>query len=482
MTITKPAARVADAAPRGADAPATARASLGTGHILFVIVAAAAPLSALIGTVPLSFAFGNGAGVPAAFAIAGIILLCFSVGYTVSAQRTGGNGGFYATVADGLGRVPAVGGGYLALFAYNCATIGIAGALGYFSQLVFAAHGIHVSWVLCAAVGVALTAFFGYRDITVSARLLALLMVGEIGVLVVLDAAILWRHGVHALPAASFSPSTVSGHGIGVSLMFAFVSFIGFESAALYGGEARNPRRSIPRAMYGAVLLITGFYALTSWLAVGAVGSSHVREQALSQMGNLFFGLGDSYLGSAGGTVLQVMLCTSMFAALLALHSATNRYTKALAADRLVPVRLDALHRRYGSPHRASVVQTALNVVAVAAAAAAGLDPYADFASVALGLGTLGIVVLQALAALSVVTLRRKSTVRVGWRGTVASLLALVGLGGSVWLIVRNFDLITGSKSSFVGELPLLLPVVFLVGLAYAWRTGRGLPSDSFDR
>ncbi|MFJ6623544.1 APC family permease [Kitasatospora sp. NPDC091335] len=456
------------------DPPPAERAGLKTRHILFVIVAAAAPLSAMAGTVPLAFAFGNGAGVPAAFAAAGLILLCFSIGYTVSAHRTGGNGGFYASVADGLGRVTAVGVGYVALIAYNCATIGIVGALGYFTHLVLAGHGLDVSWALCAAVGVALTAILGYRDIGVSARLLALLMTGEIGVLLLLDIAVLGRHGVHALPAASFSGAEVTGPGLGVSLMFAFVSFIGFESAALYGNEARDPRRSVPRAMLGAVVLITGFYAFTSWLAVGAVGSGNVRDVATRQMGDLFFGLADDYLGSAGGTVLQVMLCISIFAALLALHSATNRYAQAIAADRLLPRGLGALHARHNSPHRAGVVQSVLNAATIAVAAAAGLDPYADFASVTLGLGTLGIVVLQAFAALSVLGLRRKGVAYGTWRGLVAPLLAVVGLAASVWLIVRNFDLATGSQSAFVGALPWVIPVVFVAGIAYAGSTGHG--------
>jgi amino acid transporter len=464
---------VTTTAPKPTTAPAAterppAGGRLSTGHILFLIVSAAAPLSAMVGTVPLAFAFGNGAGVPAAFTIAGLILLCFCASYAVSARRTGGTGGFYASVADGLGRTPAVGSGLLALLAYNCATIGLAGAQGYFVQLVLADHGVHVPWELCAAVGLALVAVLGYRDIALSARLLALLMAGEIGVLLVLDLAILGRNGLHALPASSFAPHRFAGHGLGVSLMFAFVSFIGFESAALYGKEARNPVRSVPRATYAAVVLIAGFYAVTSWVAVGAVGPGRVVKAATAQMGDLFFGLGSDYLGTVGATVLQIMLCTSLFAATLALHSAANRYAQTLAQDGLLPAALGAVHRRHNSPHRASVVQVAVTAVALAVAALAGLDPYADLTTSMLGLGTLGIIVLQALAALSVLGLRRKG-VRVGaWRGTIAPLLGFAGLAATAWLVVENFDLITGTKSTAVAELPWALPAVFLFGLGYA--------------
>ncbi|MGW2742957.1 APC family permease [Streptomyces sp. NPDC001450] len=443
---------------------------LGTGHILFLIVAAAAPLSAMVGTVPLAFAFGDGAGVPAAFLFAGVTLLCFSVGYAVSARRTGGSGGFYASVADGLGRPPAVAAGYVALLSYNCATIGLAGALGYFTHLVFAAHGMTVSWEWCAAVGLVLTAVLGYREIALSARVLALLMLGEIGVLAALDVAILARHGLHALPTASFSPHVAAGHGVGVSLMFAFVSFIGFESAALYGKEAKDPRRSVPRATYAAVVLIAGFYALTSWLAVGAVGSDKVREVAGRQMGDLFFVLGDDFLGKAGSTGLQVLLCTSLFAATLALHSAANRYAQVLAEDGLLPRGLAAEHPRHRSPHRASLAQSALTTLVVGGFAVAGLDPYADLTTSMLGLGTLGIVALQALAALSVLGLRLRGGGGHWWRELLAPLLGFAGLAASVWLVVGNFDMLTGSPSKVIAALPWLLPLVALGGLLYAAR------------
>ncbi|MFG2947645.1 APC family permease [Streptomyces adustus] len=452
----------------------TSRTHLSTWHIVFVIVAAAAPLSAMVGTVPLAFAVGNGPGVPAAFAFAGLTLLCFAVGYAVSARRTGGSGGFYTSIADGLGRPAAVAGGFVAVLSYNAATIGLVGAQGYFTRLVLAAHGYHVSWQVCALAGVALVAVLGHREITLSARLLALLMIGETGVLLALDIAVLVRHGAAALPAASFGHQA-TGPGLGVAMMFAFVSFIGFESAALYGGEARNPRRNVVRATYAAVVLISVFYTLTSWLAVGAVGARNVRATAGAQLGDLFFVLAGDYLGTAGRTVLEVLLCTSLFAATLALHSAANRYAHVLATDGLLPAALSARHPRYGSPHRASTLQSVLNLVAVAVFAAAGLDPYADMTTSMLGLGTLGIIVLQAAAALSVIGLLRRGGGAGVWQGLVAPLLAFAGLTATVWLVLGNYSLLTGTDSAVVGALPWTLPVLALLGAGYAWwlRTNR---------
>ncbi len=179
----------------------------------------------MIATVPLAFALGNGPGVPAMFVFAGLTLLCFSVGYAAMGRRIVNAGGFYTYLSSGLGKPVAVAGGLVAVVAYNAITIGVLGAFGYFAQSIAASHGLDLPWEVWAGAGVLLVGVLGYRQVDLSARVLALLMVGEIGVLVVLDVAVLISRGAAALPSASFSPATALGAGTGVAMMFAFVSF-----------------------------------------------------------------------------------------------------------------------------------------------------------------------------------------------------------------------------------------------------------------
>ncbi len=74
-----------------------ARNSVGISHIIFFVVAAAAPLTAVVGATPPAFAFGNGAGVPGAFVLAGLLYLIFSVGFTTMSRHVGGAGPFTPT-------------------------------------------------------------------------------------------------------------------------------------------------------------------------------------------------------------------------------------------------------------------------------------------------------------------------------------------------------------------------------------------------
>ncbi|MGW8328571.1 APC family permease [Streptomyces sp. NPDC055897] len=449
------------------EAGARFQRTLTTPKIVFIIIAAAAPLAAMVFTVPLAFSIGTGPGVPAMFLFAGLTLLCFSAGYAAIARRISHMGGFYTHIAHGLGRRAGAGAGLLAVLAYNAATVGVLGAFAYFTQSVAASHGLDLPWQVWAGLGLLLVATLGYREADLSARLLSICMVCEIAILVALDIAVLARHGAAALPSTSFAPHDVLAPGLGVAVMFGFASFLGFESAALYGEEAKAPHRSVPRATVIAVLVVASFYALTSWVAVGALGPGRVRAQAASHLGDLFFLLSDSYLGHPATVIMQVLLCTSLFASWLALHNAANRYMYALGRDGLLPAGLHATHTGHGSVHRASVIQSVFSAVVVTLFAAAGLDPYVNMSTSMLGLGTLGIILLQAVASVAVIGYFRHR--REGrWQTVIAPALGAVGLITAAILVMSNFDVLTGTTEPAVTALPWLLLIVAGLGVALA--------------
>jgi amino acid transporter len=446
----------------------TLRKSLNTRKIVVLVIAAAAPMAAMVGTVPLAFAVGNGPGVPGMFTVVGIVLLCFSVGYAAMSRRIVNAGGFYTYLSCGLGKPPAVGGGLVAVLSYNAVCVGLIGAFGYFLHLGLAQYGIGIPWQVFAALALVVTSLLGYRQIDVSARILRVLMSAEILVLLVLAGFVIMHRGAAAVPPASFSPHTVLSGTVGVTMMFAFSAFIGFESAALYGEEAHNPRRSVPLATYASVIVISVFYGFISLVAVGAIGPAHLRSVARQQLGNLFFKISNDFASSLLTTIMQVLLITSFFAAILALHNATNRYMYVLGRERILPGWLGQVHSRHASPHRASLVQTAVNVVVVGIFAIAGLNPYTSLATSMIGLGTLGIVALQAATSLSVIGFFRNRSDRHWWKTFAAPGLGAIGLITGVILLVRNFSVLTGTHNIVVSALPWLLPIAVAGGVGYA--------------
>ncbi|MBD5634192.1 MAG: amino acid permease, partial [Candidatus Eremiobacteraeota bacterium] len=345
---------------------------------------------------------------------------------------------------------------------------GLAAAFGYFASLVMHQFGLIVPWQLCSIVGLAVVSFLGYRSIDLSARALAILMVAEILLLFVFDVAVVIRNGLAALPADVWLPHNIFTLDIGAGIAFTVVCFVGFESAALYGEEASDPRKSVPRATYISLGLIATFYLLTVWCMIGAAGPAAIAKTARAQGGALMFGLMHDYAGDWFVAVCSVFLVTSLFAAWLALHNAASRYLFAVARDRLLPARLATFHPRYHSPHVASVFESVLAIVVVGGLAMLGMDPYVGIGASVIGAGTIGIIALQTLAAFAIgAYFGRRPGVRLT-RTIAASIGGGVGLAAALVLVILNYPRITGSDNALVDGVPLMLLVVALGGLAYA--------------
>ncbi len=454
--------------------PTATRRTLTTSRVVFLVIAAAAPMVAMVGNLPLSLARGNGAGTPAAYLVAAVVLVCFAAGYGAMSRRVVNTGAFSTYVARSLGRPAGVAASYVGVVAYAALAAGLSAAFGYFTGLVL---GGGVPWWVLSAGMLALVAVLGHRSAEVSARVLGALMLAEFLVLLVFDVATGVQRGTDALPAISFAPSVALSGVVGISLMLAFTSFVGFESAALYGEETRDPERSIPRATFVALGVIAVFYLLTSWFVVGAAGGADAPALARQQLGDLVFGLFDAAGGPVLSSAAAVLLCTSVLASGLALHNAASRYLFAAGRERVAPARVGALHPRHHSPHVASAAVAGASALALAAFAVTGADPYTGAAAVLVGVGTVGVVALQAAASLAVVVFFRGRADRTWWAGTVAPMIGFAGLTVALALVVTQFGTLTGSDSPWIGASPVLLVLAAVAGALVALRLRRTRPA-----
>lgn len=444
------------------------RKALSTSRIVFLVVAAAAPLAAMVGNMPLALGHGLGAATPAAFLFAGLTLLCFSIGYAAMSRRVVSTGAFYTYVAKGLGKPSGVAAAFTAMVAYVSYTVGLAAFLGYFINLVLSAVAIHVSWLAYAAGGIVIVAALGYRSIDLSSKVLGGLMAAEVAVLAVFDVAVLMAKGFHALPLQAFAPSAVLQPGLGVGLMVAFTSFIGFESAALYGEEAKEPTRSIPIATYVSVVLIGIFYLLTAWLTVGALGAALAGKAAADQGGALMINLIGGYAGPAMAGLVSVLVCTSLLASYLAIHNAAARYLFALSREKLLPPALGRFHPTRYAPANASLTVTVITAAAVAAFGLTGLDPYLSGVPALIGLGTLGIVFLQGFAAVAILAYLWRRRADGHGLALVAAALGAVGLAVATVVVGLNFNLLASTSLPITPWLPLVYVATVAVGVAFA--------------
>ena len=158
-------------------------------------------------------------------------------------------------------------------------------------------------------------------------------MVAEIAILLLLGIAVLVSGGgPEGVSISAFGLRAIFTSGLGVALVFVVASFIGFEATAIFGEEAKEPRRT---ATYLAVLIIEVFCAFATWTISLHYGPSKIMQEATDNTAALYLTAVEARLGSAAGIAMKVLLLTSLFACALSFHDTINRYLFAIGREGL---------------------------------------------------------------------------------------------------------------------------------------------------
>jgi amino acid transporter len=244
---------------------------------------------------------------------------------------------------------------------------------------------------------------------------------------------------------------------------------MGFESAAIYSEEAKDPKRSIGRATFIAIAVISLFYAFSAWATTIATGPSQVVAQSQEFGPDLLFVFLSEHAGSVAADITQVLFITSLLAALIAFHNAVARYVFSLGREGVLPRRLAYVSPHSHAPVAGSLVQSALALVMLFIFAVAGIGseygplyPVLTFFTWLTNTGAFGLVLLLVLISLAVIGYFRKHAEEYSvWTRIVAPALAAALLGTVFILIVVNFDVLIGTEGT--SPLSWILPAVALV-------------------
>lgn len=451
---------------------------LGTFAIAFLVVSAAAPLTAMAGGAPVAMLLGNGPGVPAAYVIVSVLLIVFAVGYTTMARHHTSTGGFYSFVARGLGQYAGGAAAWIALLGYNAMQIGLYGLFGSATASFLKENfNLDVSWWVIALIGMAVIAVLGYRQVDLSVKVLSILVAAEFLVVMIVDGAVIAKGGqggTTGLSFDSFSWASLTSGSLAIALLFNSASYIGFEATTIYSEEARDPKRTVPRATYLAVLVIGGFYTITTWLMVNAQGASGLVDHLANLKPDptaFLFEISETYVGGAVTRTMSLLFATSVFAALLAFHNAVARYLYALGREGLVPEALGRTHPRHFSPHAGSIAQTILALVVITVFVVTKQDPVLALFTWLTQLGTLAILFLMALASLAVLVffIRNRGLESSIVRTKIAPTVGLISLAAVAVYATSQFgNLISNPDSALAWALPALILVATVVGIGSA--------------
>jgi amino acid transporter len=153
-----------------------------------------------------------------------------------------------------------------------------------------------------------------------------------------------------------------------LGVVFAFLSFAGFEAAATLGEEARNPRKDIPRAILGTAIFGGVYFIVVTAVEVMGFGADAKGLKAFEASGSLLGDLGASYIAPWIGTVITLGASVSAVACALACVVGSSRLVFALSRDGLGPAPFKTVSVKHGVPSRAVAAVACMIYVFIAVA------------------------------------------------------------------------------------------------------------------
>lgn len=350
------------------ESPGLARGAIGLREVLFQSVTHMAPAAAVAFSIPAGASFAAGA-LPLATVLALIACLFVALSIGELARHLPSAGSFYTYASKGIH--PWV--GFLVAWAYAFAEAFIAA----FLFLIFAitvsgtlntefgwSTGTWWIWVLASSL---LVFILGYLGIQISTKAGTIMGVFEI---IVFGALAVWliieAGSSNTLSVFTTQHATAQGYtgfsGVIAACVYSILAFTGFESAAPLAEEARDPRRTIRKAVIYSALAIGAFYVFTTYAATVYRGPGNMAD--FIKLGN-----GDpwTYLAKAvwgvGWLLVFIAIINSAVANANAGANATTRTWFAMGRIRLLPAFMATIHPRFKSPHIAVMVQFVVALV-----------------------------------------------------------------------------------------------------------------------
>ncbi|BAH47146.1 APC family permease [Rhodococcus opacus] len=462
------------------------RSSLGVGSIVFMVVAAAAPLGVVAATFPVIISVEQSIGAPLFLLMVTALLTVFAVGYTAMSRYVPNAGAFYSYIQAGLGRIIGTGCATLAYVSYLMLLVGSTTYLGVNASnagRIFL-H-IDLPWWTWCLIAFALAGYLGYRNVDLSARVLGLVLVLEAAIVIVVDTAIILQGGEEGLSAEPFSPSMLTQGAPGLGFMFAFLCFLGFEATAVFRNEAKDPVRTIPRATYIAVIGIGLFYTVTMWCVIMGIGPSRAVAVTGDDPTVAVLNLASEYVGPIARDVMLVLLVSSQFACTLAFHNVLTRYQYTMGTKGVIPRSLGRISPKHHAPSRSSAVISLITVVSMMMIVALGLDPISEAFTWLSGAATLGIIIMMTTTGIAVIRFFRHHPTSDGtWTTLIAPAVSSIGMVVVLVIAIQNFGLLVGENTAAEVALGVILAVAFAAGVIIAVTMRRYRPAhyESLER
>lgn len=334
---------------------------LGLMEAVSLSLAVMAPTMAMAFNVTLA-AQAAGPAAPLAFAVGTVVLGTVGLSFAAFARRMAHAGSAYAFLHASVGPRAGFMAGWLLLLTYLCFATATAALAGTFVSAALANYGVAIPglWLVCGVVTILLAMVCAYRDMAVAARVMLVLEAVSAAAILILCGVILTGvAGAGGLSLAPFTPSADFGGwgGVGFAIVYAVLSFAGFEGATTLSEEMRRPHRDVPRAMLGTVILAGLFFVFVSYVQVLGFGVDNVKDLAAADAP--LNTLATRFASRDFATAIDLAAAVSAFSCALGALSAGARMMFALGRGSAIGM-VDTVHPAHGTPARAVVVSGAI--------------------------------------------------------------------------------------------------------------------------
>lgn len=365
------------------------RRNLGLIEAVALSLSIIAPTMAMAFNVSLAVG-AAGRAAPLAFLAGTVALAVVGLSFVAFARKFAHAGSAYAFISSEFGPHAGFIAGWALMLTYICYCTATAVLAGNFIDAALANYGITIPglWVLVSLATIAMATLLAYRDMRLAARLMLALEAASVLAIIVLGIIVLHKSAaIGASRSFSLAPDPAHGwSGVGYAMVFAVLSFAGFEGAATLGEETGNPNRAIPIAVLGTVILAGIFYTFASYIQVVGFGPANMATLAsdAAPLNTLALRFGSHNFA----TFMDLAAAISAFSCALGSMSAAARMLFTLGRAGLLS-RVSIVHQQHGTPGNA--------VLAIAAIAATGIllcAPFTGATGYYSAMGTIGTLAL----------------------------------------------------------------------------------------
>src|SRR5271168_3027753 len=230
-------------------------------------VSTIAPTTTPVATIPLVCALaGNGTWL--AYLLATIAVLLVALCIARFAKYSASPGSLYTYTAAILPPWLGATAAWSLLLAYVATGSSVIGGFYHYGNLLLrdaTGHGTSAAFLALLVTGVSV--WIAWRDVEISARLMLWIEANSVSFILIVVILVLARHGWR-LDSDQLRLRGMTGSGLLLGLILSLFSFVGFESATTLGAEARNPLKTIPRAVIQSAIIGGAFFTVCAYTEV----------------------------------------------------------------------------------------------------------------------------------------------------------------------------------------------------------------------